>query len=48
MSDSMMECPNCGKQFPTRLQEISDNGNPVCPECAKEEKGKKETEKKSE
>lgn len=42
MSESMMECPVCGKQFPTRLQEISDNGNPVCPECAAKEREKLE------
>lgn len=38
MSESMIQCPICGKQFPTWLQEISDNGNPICSECAEKEK----------
>lgn len=33
MSESTMQCPICGKQFPTRLYVIDDNGNPICPSC---------------
>lgn len=40
MSESMMECSQCAKLFPTRLQEMDDNGNPICPECAKKEREK--------
>ena len=36
MLESIMECPHCGKPFSTRLQEIDENGNPICPDCAKE------------
>ncbi len=36
-TESMMECSHCGKPFPTRFQELDDNGNPICPDCAKEE-----------
>lgn len=46
MSESMMDCPNCGRSFPTRLQELSENGNPICPECKAKEQAKLEAETK--
>ena len=41
MSESMMDCSSCGKPFPTRFQELDDNGNPICPDCAREERESK-------
>lgn len=38
MSESMMQCSDCGEFFPTRLQEMDDKGNPICPECAEKER----------
>lgn len=32
MPESMMQCPICGKMFPTRLAVLDDNGNPICPD----------------
>lgn len=32
MPESMMQCPVCGKMFPTRLAVIDDNGNAICPD----------------
>lgn len=44
MSESMMECARCGKPFPTRFQELDENGNPLCPTCFHEEQADKDNE----
>lgn len=35
---SEMTCPICGRAFDEMTYVISDNGNPICPECAAKEK----------
>lgn len=49
MSESTMQCPICGKQFPTRLYVIDDNGNPICPSCdlKNQEKEQADNQKKN-
>ena len=46
MSESMMECSQCGKPFSTRFQELDENGNPICPTCFRKEQNAKDKEEK--
>lgn len=44
MSESMMQCASCGEPFPTRFQELDENGNPLCPTCFQKEQAAKDKE----
>lgn len=37
-----MTCPICGRKFDELDYELLENGNPVCPECAKAKESNKE------
>ena len=45
MSESMMTCSSCGKQFPTIEAQIGDAGNPLCPDCFHAENDESEEKK---
>ena len=40
----LMTCPVCGKDFPAIEYQINEAGNPVCPDCFRNENEDKKTE----